>query len=658
MEPPKIDNSAICISNDPVLSAVISCYFNKADTYFALFRFPEVKAPHNDASQQGRDDFLSNLLGNEVSIQINNAAARLKPKIFIVAGLTDLQRTYLYWIPKGRQLELDSLKEVDSKLACFKSQFSGILLCRKEDVICALLEAKRTNKKLEIREDVVKFIPNYQRDNRQGGIVVTEYQGDMPSVVAVNYAFSVRSAVAFVKHIERSEIHAVQKNISNWKEHGSEEDRAKLQDKINDRIGQLDFSEASFATFFTEGLPYSLYLENRLPISYVSTSLRPDLFVVNNILYQDIEPFESALVFSPEEFEDEETTGLIEKLSTKGFLIKPLIYRDATVTNFANYTEYYPYDILHICSHGGEVDGYYVTERFTDRAGIDHTVEYEEVVGFAPVPGAELVKVDRKAIFRKLDGVAWLSPELEAKNLPDYVFEDMQRCVCSGSLGKNAARTRITEPIATSCHVKCFDSIHQGNFRALASHSSPIVFNNTCSSWYDISSFFLAGGCRGYIGTLWSIDNGIAKTAAEYFYERLVLSGSIGESFFGMLQSIRDTRDSDIYLYWGLPFSTIKQPTGKGKVNVLKELLRAFFRWAEKAASTKIDEVRNNCVNILQFIHFELMSTFGREDLVGLERQIRRDEKLRGMLSRRAEPAEAFKRGVLHLPSEIRPQDK
>ena len=93
-------------------------------------------------------------------------------------------------------------------------------------------------------------------------------------------------------------------------------------------------------------------------------------------------------------------------------------------------------------------------------------------------------------------------------------------------------------------------------------------------------------------------------------------------------------------------------------MNVLKELLRAFFRWAEKAASTKIDEVRNNCVNILQFIHFELMSTFGREDLVGLERQIRRDEKLRGMLSRRAEPAEAFKRGVLHLPSEIRPQDK
>ena len=67
-----------------------------------------------------------------------------------------------------------------------------------------------------------------------------------------------------------------------------------------------------------------------------------------------------------------------------------------------------------------------------------HKVEYEEIVGFAPVPGKDLIAVHRKAIFRKFDGFQWSSQELKSQNIPNYVFEDMRKSLFSGDMGKQA----------------------------------------------------------------------------------------------------------------------------------------------------------------------------------------------------------------------------
>ena len=65
-----------------------------------------------------------------------------------------------------------------------------------------------------------------------------------------------------------------------------------------------------------------------------------------------------------------------------------------------------------------------------------------------------------------------------------------------------------------SCAIACADTIHQGQFHALASYSSPIIFNNTCWSWSEVAAFFLAGGARAYVGTLWAIESWVRKIDA------------------------------------------------------------------------------------------------------------------------------------------------
>jgi len=619
MKPPKIEKRAVYITKEPVLGAVISSYFNEPNTYFSIFYFPELSVSYKDDISFDDDGFISNMIGDEVRIFINNAIARLKPNYVILAGLDEKQKSFFYFLPERTKIEIDSYREVEEKLKFLNKSFNGELQCDKTNLFDNLVKAKNTNKKLRYNENGRGEVWE-EKDDSKSNIVVIEDKDDIFSVIAINYAFSVGAKVFLTRPTNKEKVHEIQKKIYKWKKEKNENDYKDIEKEVNDRIGEIDFSRYKYATFFTEGLPYGLILKNVIPMSYVWREHREDFFIFNSIFFETFTPFGSAVVFSPEEFSDEETKRVIEILKDNKFFVKELVNTNATVNNFSNYTEHYPYDILHICSHGGETDGYYLIEKFKDREGLEHTVEYEEIVGFAPVSGKELIAVHRKAIFRKFDGYQWMGPELKAQNIPKYVFEDMRKNLFDGRMGKEALRTRVNSPIINSCHIKCYDSIHQGEFRVLASHNSPVIFNNTCVSWYEIASFFIYGGCRGYIGTLWNIKNYTAKNAAIKFYENF-LNETVLQSFFKMLKQIEYLEDSDIYIYWGLPFTKIRPLQKFGKEKMLEELLSSSFRWFSKIKSTKSPEVKKNSIAVLKFVAEEVMNYFGEDDIKALEQK-------------------------------------
>jgi hypothetical protein len=336
-------------------------------------QFPEVK-PFQDGADSMTDDYISNIMGSHAAILINNAAARLKPTSIILAGLTEAQKTFCKFVPHHRRIDINHLDEVESKLAFLGTEFDGTLMCQKVHVTPALLEAKRRQKKLVVNDAVSESSYPFDLDDTSG-IVVIEDEVDISSIIAINYSFSIGATTVLIPSIDKSLLYDIEIKVRNWKEHQSSKDQTDVEMLIKDRIGRIDFTRFKFATFFTEGIPYSLYLKGKLPVSYVRRSLKEDLFIFNNIICQHIDSFEAAVVCSPEEFEEEETEEVIKQLSSSGFIVKGLVGKHATVRAFGHYAEHYPYDILHICSHGGETDGYRVTENFTDRNGNEHTVE-------------------------------------------------------------------------------------------------------------------------------------------------------------------------------------------------------------------------------------------------------------------------------------------
>jgi hypothetical protein len=204
----------------------------------------------------------------------------------------------------------------------------------------------------------------------------------------------------------------------------------------------------------------------------VNLNIRPNLFILNNIIFAAAENLHSAIVFSPVFFDDEETDELRTLLAKDEYYVRAMIGQDASVSNVDFSVQFFPYDILHICSHGGKVDGYEMTAKFVEKDHNTHTVDFDEVIGYRPVPeNREMVELTRKVFPRKLDGVAWSSAELASRNIPGHVITEMWKCVlnCKG-------RRKKKEQIEMSCQIACADSIHQGQFHTVANHGSPPVF--------------------------------------------------------------------------------------------------------------------------------------------------------------------------------------
>ena len=174
-----------------------------------------------------------------------------------------------------------------------------------------------------------------------------------------------------------------------------------------------------------------------------------------------------------------------------------------------------------------------------------------------------------------------------------------------------------------SCSIACADTIHQGQFHALASYSSPIVFNNTCWSWSEVASFFLACGARAYIGTLWDIHNDAAVLAARTFYENL-FSGTVLSAFHKAAKAIDGTLSKGTYIYWGLPFTTLAaaQSPQLGQNQVRNELVRAVETWVRKVESTKSLKVRGDCIRILRLLVRELLTHSSSSIAAEIERTV------------------------------------
>jgi hypothetical protein len=624
---PDIENRCICIADGDavILTAVISSYLFKTNFYLPFFTFPAVTGPKIEGEDHTQSDVhLSNLLGVATAVFINNAWARMRgSEHVILAGLSADQVSYLSFPTGTRVIEIAGLTDVHLKLSALSLPNQPELRCKPSDVLNGLFMAENEGKRLTIDENA-ELLP--KMETTRAGVVVVEDNEHVGSVVAVNYASAVQASLLVVPPIGKRDVRVIHRYIQEWRDKGDEAQLRKVKDAVNKRLNGTSFSECEFATFFTEGLPYSLVVENVIPCSYVHLSVRPDLFLFNSIVFEHIKTFHSAVVFSPLFFPDEETDWLTKFFTHNNYYLRQLVGPNATFADLDFTAQHYPYSLLHICSHGGEVDGWEVSEEFVDRDGKTHILEYDEVVGFNSVPDKDgRIAVHRKTIFRSLDGFPWMSEELDKQNIPQYVFHDMWKALYQDQRTKinpNAKRKKKGR-IATSCAIRCADSIHQGEFNILASHSSPLVFNNTCWSWYEVALFFLSCGARGYIGTLWAIENTAAVLGAQTFYSDL-FSGTILAAFHKAVGAINGTQSKDVYIYWGLHFTTLSpgHDSQEGRGEVFKELLLALAGWRDQIEATKSEETKRNATRVLKSLLHELNTNFGPEDLKKFELEI------------------------------------
>ncbi len=620
--PPILNKEVACIVSseaDLELVARISCFLYKSDNYVPMFRLPKADFKRRNVYEANDDSFISELITNKASRQILNSIAHIQCRRVILIGLDENQKSFLnlekYFSVEF--IELNTLNEIDTKLSFLTREFDGILPCRKADILHGLVYSLRSNKLLVVDESA-QCISNFY-DNNSEGIVIVESEGAVTEIFVVNYSCSIKADIKFIRSYHHSELRDLKQRLYKWKREDSYGSFLSFNNTIIESLSDVKFEEYKYATFFTDGIPYGVIFNEYVACTHVLKSINVDVFIFNNILYEEKNTTNgSAVIFSPLPQDlGKQTIAEVRHanriFNEMNFSVKNLIEKDATVKAFDNFVGHYPFDVLHICSHGGKIDGYYVIQEFIDREGNKHVVEYEEVVGFSP-DGKVYVNVSRKMIFRLFDGFAWRSAELEQQHYPKYVFTDMLKALYSDDRKVN--RNKVDNIlIEDSCHVQCFDDIHQGQFNSIASHGLPFIFNNSCTSWEEFALQLIAAGCRAYIGTLWNINNEVAVSSASVFYNG-VFNNTILGAFQEMINSIENEKYKDIYIYCGLHFSTIKKSSNNSKNRVRDNLLEALDQWISYTFNQKSVELLEAALRIIKFLNSELTSYFDNPKVI------------------------------------------
>jgi hypothetical protein len=227
----------VCITtkDNAVVSSLISSYFNKPNTYFIVFTFPDLESSYRgEKSSREDDDYLAQIMGTQAAIRINNAIARLHPAKIFLAGMNEAQKSYIRaHIPEHFLIEMDGIKEIERSLAFMLDKLDGVISCKSSEIIQGLAAAKSANKRLSIDEGAPSLDAKHMHHGK--GLVLIENNLSSDEVVAVNYAFSIGADVVLVRPFERTDLHPVQKLIYEWKTQGSDYAYQQLRQTLIER---------------------------------------------------------------------------------------------------------------------------------------------------------------------------------------------------------------------------------------------------------------------------------------------------------------------------------------------------------------------------------------------------------------------------------------
>jgi|GEM_PF-1320054 len=582
-EAPKLRSDFVLVANAEAstLAAQVISYLFNPDEYLSFFCFHKVEVAKEEAVGSPDIYAIHRNRSEHFSVLVNNALAEIKQcKNLIYIGLTEKQRSYIDVEQHFNLFEINDEADIVSYLDGFAYYKGEPIVCAESQLTLGLSIALKQNQLLQIGAFNEQLMIPKSIDKCA---VIIEAEGGISDLIAVNYACSIGASVYLVNKLEKYEKDEVLHLLEDWSA-GDADALEEIKKKLNQRIAVVDFACKDFITCFTTGLPYGLLLTN-LPVSQVHLDYRPDFFIFNTIVNEHRKLTGSAVIFSTESFANEEVTKLSALLEFENLYQRKLLGKTATSYNLKNTIENYPYDLLHICSHGGKVHGTRCLVEFKDKGGAVHIIEFDHVLGIHLTPYEDQHLVESLYYFRKFNGLPWRSRELMAKEYPHELYAIIQKEISIAFEGKKVKTREQLQSVANTNATVCIDFNYLGIFDQIAStECHPLIFNNSCWSWMGISSNFLVAGARGYLGTIRDVKNDLAVKFSELFYDTSFHSGTIVQAMRHAINELVPDGEENLYIYWGLHFTTVKNlhPVHINKRLVLQKLGKSKATWHRK----------------------------------------------------------------------------
>ncbi len=592
--PPKIEKRVVCISGNFVLSAQISSCFNDENTYFAVLELPR------SLHKYWRNEF----------VKLNNVLARVKAEKIIFADvpskMMNLIKDHL-GLREDRYIYINKKTEINTLASNFGIKFEGVIECPpdREKVTFALLEAKRRKLKLIIKSDAdYRIVQSVEQEH----LLASDSSDLHNPVILANYAFSVKADIRFFvsksKYSSREIYDMIGESVH--EDRGGELARQIFGEVKSDfELDIKNVEQYKLITFFTNDFTYG-YLFPKIPSTHIYNKSLPSYLIASSVAEPYIQ-VNSALLVDTGFFKNSETDGICDLLAQKNVFVKEL--RENQFRNFDldQSIQYYPYDLLFVCSHAGFPKGNRFKIKFLDKESCDHVITIDTLDSFDITNKGEgtnrIVNVKTFYEFVELDGNPWYKKEYK-KGSSKTVVEDfmaIEREKWEVLEEKENEQMRFCNVIITQDPLGPYIPMIHG---ISDPSSAPFVFNNACVSNYTMSVNFIFAGANFYVGTVKKVGNEDAINVASSFFKQCI--GENRPLAFALCEAQNEadmTGEDRVYTCIGCHFMKLNFSPDLDNRETVKERLRAdYMRRQRRVGMGDLeDNVKNRHEEALEF---------------------------------------------------------
>jgi hypothetical protein len=489
---PTILQTAI-ISDDPQLTARLSCALSQQGSYLPVLDGPLMTMPDTKGKVLRR----------------KNALARVNARIILLAGLQDDARNAMLDVLPSELVCVVHKNDAAKYLNDRRVRDAKPLRWGTDRIGIGLLKALNSRQLIEFADEPSPYGGVL---SRTGHFVICEAGEAMSEIVAANYAYSLGAGLHIIEPIDEVESKAILEayysiDDPNVNPH---EARQQVQARLRQFCGKIDLPMGSSITFITKELP----LGSGFP-DVPSTHLfqYPDLgvSVINGFAAEQkgMRGVNIAVVVDPGKVPAPEIEAVKKLLPNRSIFLCGYSGVRASVRDVTEMVELFPYDLLIFATHCGDANGYRGTYKFIDSEGIDRLLVVDIALGVAHTDDAEILNVTQFFRFHSLDGVDWTDPVAKAKLYVGAAIADF------GNLLKDETFQPFEKATIPRVKGSAAMAMNDNNMllmpQSLADNGSPIIINNACVSWHELSQRFMFGNARAYIGTLFPVSTSEAE---------------------------------------------------------------------------------------------------------------------------------------------------
>jgi hypothetical protein len=397
---PEISEVAI-IADDAHLAAQISCALAVSGKYLPILEQPRLTRPDRDS---------------EV-IRCTNALARSKAKHFIFAGLGDITSMALsVGVPAQKTIYVRTASDISTLPLQMRKLNREPLVWGKNRIGIGLLKALRDRRPIIFTDDPS---PAESIAPKGDHLIVCEEGDELAQVIAANLAFATGGGLHLIPHTEEQRAEQILEQfygVNENSEQSASDKLASLRQELRGLAGSIPVPPSGSITFITDELPWGFAFPE-VPSTHLLTYPHLGIAIVHGLSAEQPKGpgIRVATLVNPETAPAPEIDAAISLLRPYGVYLRKYEGLAADVTSIAEMIELFPYDLLLIATHCGDVPGYRWTYEYEDSEGYQRTLVVDIALGIGRTNVKELLSVTEFTRFISLDGVDWNNPTEKKK---------------------------------------------------------------------------------------------------------------------------------------------------------------------------------------------------------------------------------------------------